>query len=167
MENKIKSRLNRKGNAVEFKDDDYETPKEILTDLLPFLEKDKIIYDPFYCNGIVIGEWEKLGYKCINEKKDAFNREHPNFDYLISNIPFSKKKECIKLGMELDKPFMMLMPIDVLGSLWIGKYFNKLQFLIPKKRYAFLKQGKPTKASWFDTMFVCYKMNLENDIIKL
>ena len=84
MENKIKSRLNRKGNAVEFKDDDYETPKEILTDLLPFLEKDKIIYDPFYCNGIVIGEWEKLGYKWA---KNCFH-----LSYGMVDLPSGKMK---------------------------------------------------------------------------
>ncbi len=41
------SRLNYKGNAVEFKDDDYETPKEVLNDLLPHITNYDIIYDPF------------------------------------------------------------------------------------------------------------------------
>ena len=129
------SRLNKKGSALKFKDDDYETPSDILTNLLPYLEKDKIIYDPFYCNGTIIKEWKKLDYICINEKKDAFDREHPNFDYLISNIPFSCKEKCIELGIQLNKPFIMLMPIDALGSKWINKYWDKLQFVIPNGRF--------------------------------
>jgi len=162
------SRLNKKGNALEFKDDDYETSKEILTDLLPFIKDYNIIYDPFYCNGKVIEEWKELDKECINEKKDAFNREHPeNFDILISNIPFSCKEKCVELGVELNKPFILLMPIDSLGSKWIKKYFDKLQFIIPSGRYNFLKKGLKTKGCWFDTMWICYKLNLEEKIIKL
>jgi len=164
MEN---SRLTYKGNAVKFKDDDYETTKEILKDLTPFLENDKIIYDPFYCDGKVKEEWKELGYECYNEKEDAFNCNPPDFDYLISNIPFSIKEKCLKLALDYDKPFILLMPIDTLGSLWIGKYFDKLQFIIPKKRYNFYKKGQDKKSCWFDTMWVCYKINLPNKIIKL
>ena len=54
------SRLNLKGLSVEFKDDDYETPEIILNDLLPYLEPNKIIYDPFYCRGTIIKEWAKV-----------------------------------------------------------------------------------------------------------
>ena len=164
----VHSRLNRKGNNQIFKDDDYETTKEILTDLVPYLEKNKKIYDPFYCDGKVKEEWKELDYECYNEKEDAFNVEPPDFDYLISNIPFSLKKECVELAMKYDKPFMLLMPIDTMGSLWIGKYFDKLEFIIPKKRYNFYKKSNEKKSSaWFDTMWVCYKMNLPNKLIKL
>ena len=37
------SRLNQKGNALQFKDDDYETTKEILNDLLPFIKDYNVI----------------------------------------------------------------------------------------------------------------------------
>ncbi len=162
------SRFQYKHNAVEFKDDDYETSKEILTDLLPYIQDYKVIYDPFYCNGKVIEEWKELNKECINEKKDAFNREHPeNFDILISNIPFSCKEKCVELGIKLNKPFILLMPIDSLGSKWIKKYFDNLQFIIPSGRYNFLKKGLKTKGCWFDTMWICYGLNLEEKIIKL
>ena len=80
---KGKSRLTSKGTAVVFKDDDYETPKNILKDLLPFITDHNIIYDPFYCNGAVIKEWKELDKECINEKKDAFDREHPEYGISI------------------------------------------------------------------------------------
>ena len=163
-----KSRLRHKTTAVEFKDDDYETPKECLTDLLPYILDHKIIYDPFYCNGRVVEEWLKLDKECLNEKQDAFDREHPAvYDIVISNIPFTLKKKCVELGFKLDKPFAFLMPIDALGSVWIRKYFDRLQFLIPKGRYNFLKNGKIGAGSWFDTMWVCYGLNLPDKIIKL
>ena len=161
------SRLNYKGNAIEFKDDDYETPYNVLSDLCPYIQDYNIIYDPFYCNGAVITEWNKLDKECINTKDDAFNREHPNFEVLVSNIPFSMKEKCMKLAFELGKPFALLMPIDSLGSKWIKKYFNDLQFIIPSGRYNFLKKGEKTKGCWFDTMWVCGGLNLETNIIKL
>ena len=89
------------------------------------------------------------------------------YDVIISNIPFTLKKKCVELGFKLDKPFAFLMPIDALGSVWIRKYFDRLQFLIPKGRYNFLKNGKIGAGSWFDTMWVCYGLNLPDKIIKL
>lgn len=165
--NNNNNRLNYKGNAVEFKDDDYETPREVLNDLLPHITNYDIIYDPFYCKGKVIEEWKSLGKTCLNTKEDAFDREHPQFDIMISNIPFSVKEKCVKLAVSLAKPFVLLMPIDALGSKWIKKYFDKLQFIIPSGRYNFLKKGEKTKGCWFDTMWVCGGLDLHHKIIKL
>ena len=157
------------GSKVEFKDDDYETTKECLKDLLPYITDYKIIYDPFYCNGKVKEEWKELNKECINEKKDAFNRDHPeDYDIIISNIPFSIKKKCFELFFKLDKPFIILTTIDTLGSVWIKKYFNDLQFIIPTGRYNFYKKSNTKKSSsWFDTMWVCYGLNLPEKIIKI
>ena len=101
------SRLKKKDNANKFKDDDYETSKEILEDLIPYIKDHKIIYDPFYCDGYVITEWKKLDKECINEKKDAFNREHPEFDIMVSNIPFSCKEKCVDLGFKFIKKVIL------------------------------------------------------------
>ncbi len=161
------SRLNYKGNAIEFKDDDYETPKEVLQDLLPYITNYDIIYDPFYCKGKVKKEWAVLGKSCINDKLDAFSREHPEFDIMISNIPFSMKEKCVKLAVSLARPFILLMPIDALGSKWIKKYFDKLQFIVPNGRLQFMKNEKMEGKCWFDTMWVCGGLNLHKDIIKL
>tara|TARA_R110000764_G_scaffold111794_1_gene198556 strand:- start:546 stop:1046 length:501 start_codon:yes stop_codon:yes gene_type:complete len=162
------SLLNFKGNSAEFKDDDYETPKNILEMLLPYIKDFTKIYDPFYCAGRVKKNWEELEKICYNEKLDAFNRDPPDdFDITISNIPFSMKEKTMKLFFDLKKPFIILMPINAMGSKWINKYFSKLQFLIPNKRLHFSKNGKLGKGSWFDTCFYCYGLNLENDIIKL
>ena len=162
------SRFNLKTMDTKFKDDDYETPVEVLELLIPYIENYNIIYDPFYCKGNVIKNWEKLNKKCLNEKLDAFNRTHPeDYDIIISNIPFSLKKETMELFFKLEKPFIILMPIDSLGSKWIKKYFYKLQFIIPQKRLHFEKDNVKGKSAWFDTCFYCYNLNLKKDIIKL
>ncbi len=171
LESNLNNRLGYKKDAVKFKDDDYETPREILQDLIPYLGHHRTIYDPFYCDGYVKQEWTELGYFCINEKKDAFNpkeRLTDNFDIIITNPPFSCKEKVLKLCLSYKKPFMILFPIDCLGSAWIRKYFDTLQFLIPKKRYNFYKKGQEKKSScWFDTMWVCYDINLPHKVVKL
>ena len=86
MNIKNKSRLSCKINSIKFKDDDYETHTKILKDLLPFIEKYNIIYDPFYCNGYVKKEWSKLNKKCINDKLDAYTRNTPEFDISEDDI---------------------------------------------------------------------------------
>ena len=50
---------------------------------------------------------------------------------------------------------------------WFKEYFDKFQFIIPRKRYSFYKKGSKTNSSWFDTCWFCYKMNLPRDILKL
>ncbi len=161
-------RLQNKQYSTIFKDDDYETDATVLKDLIPYLPCGRI-YDPFYCNGLVKEEWKKLGRdNVLNEKKDAFEKiDSELFDMIISNIPFSIKKKCIDLCMSYDKPFILLMPIDTMGSLWFKEYFDKFQFIIPRKRYSFYKKGSKTNSSWFDTCWFCYKMNLPRDILKL
>jgi len=168
MEKKSSSRLKLKGSNLILKDDDYETHSEILKDLIPFIKDYNIIYDPFYCKGTIIEEWKKLNKVCINEKKDAFNRVHPeNYDLIFSNIPFSIKKKCFELFFSLNKPFIVLSTIDSLGSKWIKPYFDKLQFIIPNGRYNFMKNKIVQKGAWFDTCFICYGLKLKKDIIKL
>tara|TARA_R110001599_G_scaffold7249_3_gene35643 strand:+ start:368 stop:877 length:510 start_codon:yes stop_codon:yes gene_type:complete len=162
------SRLNYKGKAVKFKDNDYETPESVLQMLIPYITNYEKIYDPFYCAGRVKGAWEKLGKICYNEKLDAFDREAPeDYDITISNIPFSMKEKCMKLFFELGKPFIILMPIDTMGSKWIKKYFDKLSFIIPTKRINFTKNGEFGAGCWFDTCFYCYNIGLDKKIIKL
>lgn len=160
--------LTLKTNAQKFKDDDYETTKEILELLIPYIKDYNKIYDPFYCAGRVKKNWEELGKICYNEKLDAFDREPPqDFDITISNIPFSMKEKCMKLFFDLKKPFVILMPVSAIGSKWISKYFDKLQLIIPHKRLNFSKNGKMGAGAWFDTCFYCYGLNLKKDIIKL
>ena len=61
----------------------------------------------------------------------------------------------------------MLCPVDILVREYMNKYFDKLQFIVPKKRYSFSKNGEKTKSSWFDTFWICYNINLDDKIIKL
>jgi hypothetical protein len=162
--------LNMKENAKIFKDDDYSTKIETLEDVVPFIKKTDKIYDPFYCDGYVKEQWKKLGFDIHHQKVDAFNLNLiPDYDIMISNIPFSCKEKCVKHALSLGKPFMLIMPISAIGSRWIVKYWDDLQFIVPDGRYSYYKPdyAERKSASWFDSVWVCSKMNLDEKIIKL
>ena len=151
---------------INFKNDDsYMTPKEVWESIAHLLPKDKIIWECFYGDG-KSGEYlAELGFKVEHHDIDFF--EDPLFDYdiLVSNPPYSCKPKVFKRLAEIDKPFMMLVPVSTITKKFLKTYFqDKIQIVIPKTRIHFVKNGEQTKGSWYDTIFIAYRMNLENDI---
>lgn len=152
--------------AINFnKDDDYMTPKEVWESISHLIPKDKILWECFYGDG-KSGEYlQDLGFKVEHHKIDFFNDPPFKYDILVSNPPYSIKPKVFKRLAEIDKPFMMLVPVSTMTKKFLKTYFqDKIQIVIPKSRIHFIKNGLQTKASWFDTLWVCYKMNLEKDI---
>ena len=152
------------------KDDDYETGKYIWEMMLNFVSKNKTLYDPFYCRGHTKSVMEELGYDCIHEDEDFFeNHDKYEYDIIISNPPFSIKKKVFNELKKIDKPFMLIVPISTITKKYLKDNFKNddISIIIPEKRLQFMKNGEQLKDCWFDTVFVCYKMNLEKQIIYL
>jgi hypothetical protein len=92
----------------------------------------------------------------------------------VSNPPFSDKTNVINRLYELDKPFIITIPIHSLATRFIkNKFKNKLQIIIPDTRIHFEKKDvesgemKTLKRTSFDTIYLCYKMNLPRDVLWL
>ena len=136
--------------------DDYETPKEAWEAIAHLIPRDKVVWEPFYMNG-KSGEYlRELGFNVIHENEDFF--QHNKGDIVVSNPPFSKKKEIIKRLVELQKPFILIMPDSALTTKCTK--IPGLQLIVPKKRIQFV-EGKNVS---FGCLYYCYLMNLENDI---
>lgn len=151
---------------IEFKkDDDYMTPKEVWESIAHLIPKDKKIWECFYGDG-KSGEYlSDLGFQVEHHKIDFFDVPSFNYDILVSNPPYSMKPKIFKRLSEIDKPFMMLVPVSTMTKKFLKTYFqDKIQIIIPKSRIHFVKNGEQTKSSWFDTCWITYKMNLEKDI---
>ena len=156
---------------------DYETQPETWKSIIKYIPTDKIIYEPFFLNGNSKKYLTELG---IPEKniihKDIDFYENVNkleYDIIISNPPFEDKKKILKILCDLDKPFMLLLPISTISKQFFQKLFkNKVQMLIPYKRTNFDQYKKDTKEKiksnvYFDTAWICYKMSLNKDLIFL
>lgn len=149
--------------------DNYSTNKygwELIKEYIP---KDKIIWSPFYCDGKQKEIFNDMGYDIIHEDKDFFSYT-PKYDIIIDNPPFSKMKEISKKMKEINKPFILICVSTLLLSKWFQTLFKEnLQIIIPNKRPTFthLTNGNVKYTPPFGTMYYCYKMNLEKDLIFL
>ena len=148
------------------KHDDYMTPKYAWENIQQYIPKDKIIWEAFMGDG-KSGEYLKeLGFDVIHNDNDFF--ESNEGDIIISNPPFSLVKKIVPRLIELDKPFILLMPVSKIATQYFKDFKNKIQIMIPDKRINFIKNGnEKTSNCNFDCFYYCYKMNLSTDIIWL
>lgn len=163
--------LSLRGKGINFKNDnEYETPKYIWEMLIPFIDKNKTIYEPFYCSGLSGQYLKELGYDVIHEKVDFYtNYMKYEYDIIVSNPPFSSKKNVFKKLKEIDKPFIMIVPVSTITKQFFINNFkdDDITMLIPSKRLQFSKKGEQLSRNWFDTIFITYKLGLDKQVIYL
>lgn len=149
------------GKKKGYVNDEYYTPDSEWDKIKHLIPKDKEIWESFYGNGQSSLYLKSLGFNIISSNIDFFSNNLG--EIVVSNPPFSKKKQVIERLVELDKPFILIMPIEVLTYKYIEPIRENLQILIPKKRMVFLKDDKPVKFN-YDCIFFCWKMNFDKDI---
>tara|TARA_R110000850_G_scaffold19098_1_gene58399 strand:- start:15 stop:512 length:498 start_codon:yes stop_codon:yes gene_type:complete len=158
------------GRAVNFsKDDEYNTPPEAWINIKEYIPK-KVLWEAFMLNNetsISMTTLHEMGFEVVGDNEDDFFETNKG-EVIVSNPPFSIKGKVLKRLFELDKPFIVILPISTLSQIQFKKYFaDKIQIIIPKKRIQFMKGKEQLKGSWFDAIYYCYKCDLEKDIIFL
>ncbi len=138
--------------------DDCITPIEVWRQIQHLIPDDKEIWCPFYYNGD--HKLKDLGYNIIHNQEDFFLNNRG--DIVIDNPPFSSKRKVVERMLEIDKPFILLMPVSTLCYGYMRDYKDKIQIIIPPKRINFAPHLKSSAS--FDCLYYCYKMNLDNDI---
>ena len=152
------------------KNDEYYTPLEAWRNILDYLLTDKVYLEPFYGDGSGVDNLRTLGLEVVSEDVD-FNEAIDNFNYdlIITNPPFSTNifKSFLKKLYEIDKPFIIIIPISKITTKYFQNYFkNKIQIIIPSSRINFNSKDQDRRKSnpSFASIYVAYKMELENDI---
>ena len=151
--------------------DNWITPKVAWKYLQPFIPSDKIIWEPFYCNGQSGIDLKELGFHVHHEPNEDFFKCNYG-DIIISNPPFSQStlEKTFKRLIDLDKPFVLLMPVGKLVNNYIRDIFKDvepLQYIIPPERIVFSEylDGEITKRRMnYPTIFYCYKMDLARTV---
>ena len=154
------------------KHDDYMTPKYAWENIKHIIPKDKVIWEAFYGDGKSGEMLRELGFEIIHEPIDFF--ESNEGEIIVSNPPFSKSKEVLTRLVELQKPFILILPSSKINTQYVRNLFkdqeDKLQIILPKKRIHFEKQidGQVPKdwknACNFDCFYYCWKIGLDRDI---
>lgn len=150
--------------------DDYMTPKSAWESIKDYIPKDKVLWEAFYGDGKSGKHLSEMGFNVIHEDLDFFHNDCG--DVVVSNPPFTMKKEVLERLKELNKPFILIMPSSTLNTKYVRELFaDAIQILIPRKRIQFMKieNGKEILSNRcnFDCFFYCYKMDFERDIIFL
>ena len=163
------------------KSDEYYTPKSAWEDIMPYLSKDKIYYEPFnnlkepqsllskkFLTELGLTLIDKEPYDDDNNTNNFFDDDGDGWDICITNCPFSIKQKVLKKLKDMDKPFVLILPTSTMNTGYFKDMFkDALQIIIPKKRINFNYYLDNKKSCCFDCLYICYKMNLEKDLIVL
>jgi len=156
------------------KHNDFMTPKYLFSDIKHLIPKDKVISMPFYGDGSCGKHLKEMGFKVIHKQEDFY--KYDRGDIVVDNPPYETKNKIITTLVERNKPFMLILPVSTICYNYSKILKGDLQIVIPKKRPKFIyydKKTKKTDKNWmkkssaFDSVWVCWKMNLEKDITHL
>ena len=154
-------------------EDRYGTSKYIYGMLTDFVDKNKVIYNPFFLDGKAKTYLNELGYDHVIHNDEDFFENYNKYEYdiIITNPPYTIKKKIFKKLYEINKPFIVIVPIATITKLFIKEIFKsdveRLQMIIPNRRMQFEKNGNQLKRCYFDCVFLCFKLSLKKHIIYL
>jgi hypothetical protein len=146
--------------------DEFYTPEYAIRPLLKYIPKGKIVWCPFDSTQsnfvkllsehgcIVLPSHLLLG-------QDFFQYEPDQYDYIISNPPYSLKEEVFNRLFKIGKPFAML--VGVVGLFESQRRFNlfkynKFEIMYFNKRISYFKNyddPKPSLNPPFSSVYVC------------
>ena len=106
--------------------DDYMTPKTAWEAIKHLIPRETVIWEPFYGDGKSGQNLRDLGFNVIHEPIDFFT--HDMGDIIVSNPPFSRSKEVIERLIQLNKPFIIIMPCSKLSTSYFRNAFNDSKF---------------------------------------
>jgi hypothetical protein len=144
--------------------DSYDTCRAGYEAIERFVPLGIRIIDPFFNGGVALAYMEEAlpGRTIIHENRDAFGLDiRERADLVLSNPPFSQKYGVLDWLLDLDVPFMLLLPINVMASKRFRKIskFHRIQYIIPNGRVGFEREGYKL-TPWFSVCWYCYRLDL-------
>lgn len=141
--------------------DEYYTPEILVEPILKYIKLNSTIWCPFDTENsefvILLNEkGHKVIYSHICYGQDFFEYEpQEEYDYIISNPPFTRKLEVLERLYKLNKPFAMVLGLPILNYQEVGNFFldKELQLLIVDKKVSF--DGNTAS---FNNSYFCHKI---------
>lgn len=152
------------------KADEWETPIEYLEVIEPIIPKDLTINDPFYMNGNVKAKWKTLGRDIIHNNENFFLLKKDDSKVIyVSSPPYSKTNQVLEHLFYLDKPFILLIPMNKIAHIKTQRILKKKDYLqlIPSPVYTgfITPKGVKTRNPPNYNGFLCYKLFLNKDLL--
>lgn len=140
----------------------YHTPKYAIKPLIPFLNKELVVWectDSTGKSGITEGLLE-AGFVVEHSGKDQHDFLRTvieGFDMIITNPPYPQKDAFIARCIQYDKPFALLMPLTALEGIKRHKLWKQIEedfgLMVLDRRVEFTGGGV-----WFSTAWFTYKI---------
>lgn len=147
--------------------DEWYTPKSAFESISEFIPKNKVVWEPFCLKKDIYSckYLRELGFKVVSSDYDFFKENKG--DVIITNPPFSKKTEVLKRLKEIDKPFIIILPVSALFTNYLRSIFQHkiryLQVLLPRSKIEFYTPNKKNTRCSFYSCYLCYRMNIPKD----
>jgi hypothetical protein len=95
-------------------------------------------------------------------------RDNKWFDAIVTNPPYSRKYEWLQRCYDLNMPFALLMPVEMLGSVNGGAMFDiygiQVIFIRPRVNFKMPEKGWDSSAQ-FPVAWYTWRMNLPKDML--
>lgn len=153
--------------------DNCQTPAYALAPLLPFLKVDWAIWECACGDGILSGAMLDKGFTVLSSDirfgSDFFEFEPKRiWDCIVTNPPYSCKYEWLERCYQLQKPFALLLPLEILGAARAQRLFEKkgIEIILLNRRVNFKMPYKGLKGggAWFAVAWFTHGLNIGRSI---
>lgn len=146
--------------------DNFQTPREAVDVLIPYLKKDWLIWESAWGKGNLFKFLKEWGFNVVGNNEEDFLSSQRDCDCIVTNPPYSIKDKFLARCYELKKPFALLMPLTALEGKRRGLLYRNfgIELIIPNKRINFETPSGKGSGSWFQTAWFCWKLNLPNQL---
>ena len=147
------------------------TPRYGVLPIVKYLPKDKIIWCPFDKEDsefvkVLTEQGYKVVYSHIENLQDFYTYEPEEWDILVSNPPFTNKRQIFERALSFGKPFALIMSNTWLNDSAPKQVFKdkQLQILFFEERMKFSNNGVVQNKITFSSSYFCYNL-LPKDIV--
>lgn len=150
--------------------DDFMTPPEAIDPLLQFIPMHAKVWEPACGTGNLVRAFHAADRMChgtdINTGHDFRTYQPEEFDYIVTNPPFSLKGEFLERAYSIGKPFAFLLPLTTFEGLKRQALFRAhgVEVILFDRRINFETPSGRGSSSWFATAWFTHGLNIGRDL---
>ena len=146
------------------KNDECLTPDYGVKPIIKYIPKNAVVWCPFDAEESefvkqIRANGNKVIYSHISNGQDFYTWEpKERWDCIVSNPPFTAKRQIFERALSFNKPFALIMSNTWLNDSAPKKLFKEkdLQLLMFEQRMKFLNNGKVQNKITFSSSYFCY-----------
>ena len=148
--------------------DACQTPAYAIDPLLPYLPREWIIWEPACGEGLLVEALYDSDFKQehviasdILAGQNFFEYEPDEWDYIVTNPPYSIQFQWLERCYQLGKPFALLLKVEILGTntaqILMKQYGFEIMLLDKRVDFKMPNKGWDSSAQ-FPTFWLCWQL---------